>query len=163
MTSWLVPDVFRDSSHLTMRSAPSRDTSTVGLLARIRYARRIPGATMSVLPEPATSEMALDDEAAHDEELYIAGTASERDALILNTLTAYETQAGTSATTGFPGLRTRVVSANVSFVFYKTAPYGLEASTSAWSQVEALVGSHEASVIVQRCAIRRSKTLIQVS
>jgi hypothetical protein len=70
---------------------------------------------------------ALDEEADDDEELYLVGTASERDALILNTLAdaVDHPDPATPAPRHVPGVRIRRVSPNVSFVFYKSAPYGL--------------------------------------
>jgi hypothetical protein len=75
-----------------------------------------------------SAHSALDDEADDDEELYLVGTASERDALVLNALTGpiepSESTVGQSRS--IPGVRIRRVSPNVSFVFYKSTPYGQE-------------------------------------
>lgn len=121
------------------------------MLERIRQARQTQ--PVNIVPFiPVISHVALDDEAAHDEELYLAGTASERDALILNNLTMGDSVSA-PGTTDVPGLRIRVVSPNVSFVFYKTSPYGMDGtdgSGSVWRQVESMVGSAIASEAVDK-------------
>ncbi|WWC88922.1 uncharacterized protein L201_003837 [Kwoniella dendrophila CBS 6074] len=104
--------------------------------------------------------LALDDEAAEDEELYLVGTASERDALVLNNLAYDDTTSIHSR--GFqddhrltppsiPGIRIRKVSSTVSFVFYKSLPYGPESTggyMNAWDRLEELIGPHIAHSIV---------------
>lgn len=59
--------------------------------------------------------VALDDEAAVSEELFLVGTASERDALMLNTMTGAVIP-GPNAER-LPGIRLRTVALGVHFVF----------------------------------------------
>lgn len=126
---------------------PVRPISTAALLGQIRASKPT---TSPAVPAPNVSHLALDDEAAFDEELYLVGTASERDALILNTLTMEDSRS-TPGSSDIPGLRIRVVSPNVSFVFYKFSPYGTDAGGgNAWRQVEAMVGSMVASETVEK-------------
>lgn len=84
--------------------------------------------------------VALDVEGDRDnEELYLVGTASERDALILNTMTE---SVGPSLvqTRPIPGVRLRTVAPNVHFVFYKSVPYGNEPSDeSTWVALRDMV------------------------
>ena len=149
---WSVPEsaIFGiDPNPIHTPSIPT--LSTTAIVDRIREASR---ARIAICPaaNPSNSHLALDDEATHDEELYLAGTASEKDALILNNLTMGDSSFGPEATE-VPGLRIRVVSPNVSFVFYKTLPYGMDpdqAVDSCWARVEALMGREVAYGVVDR-------------
>jgi hypothetical protein len=137
------PPLYEDSEN------PS--VSVTAIIDRIRKANRSSVVDLPLAALPS-SHVALDDEAAQDEELYLAGTASERDALILNNLTMGDSLV-LPGVSEVPGLRIRVVSPKVSFVFYKTLPYGTDVYGdigSTWSQVEALVGSDMASDVVDK-------------
>ncbi|KLT41590.1 hypothetical protein CC85DRAFT_118987 [Cutaneotrichosporon oleaginosum] len=105
------------ATHASTSSSPEPG-STACLAHLTSYILSTRGAPMLV-PEP----MALDAEGDADEELYLVGTASERDALILNNMTD---SVGPSLVQPrpIPGVRLRTVAPGVHFVFYKSMPYG---------------------------------------
>ncbi|BEI80455.1 hypothetical protein CcaverHIS002_0109840 [Cutaneotrichosporon cavernicola] len=80
--------------------------------------------------------VALDTEGDADEELYLVGTASERDSLILNNMTE---SIGPSLvqTRQIPGVRLRTVAPGVHFVFYKSMPYTQD--EGAWAALRDMV------------------------
>lgn len=81
--------------------------------------------------------VALDAEGDADEELYLVGTASERDALILNNMT--ESVSPTLVQTRpIPGVRLRTVAPAVHFVFYKSMAYGSQ-DESTWAALRDMV------------------------
>ncbi len=89
--------------------------------------------TPLLVPEP----VALDAEGDADEELYLVGTASERDALILNTMT--ESVGPTLVQTRpIPGVRLRTVAPGVHFVFYKSMAYGSQ-DEGTWAALRDMV------------------------
>jgi hypothetical protein len=114
-----------------------------------------PGGSLGVLRPTAGSAdrepQALDDEADDDEELYLVGTASERDALMLNALAGSTdmTEPGIRPPRSIPGVRVRRVSPNVNFVFYKSKPYGNEAVEShAWTILNQTIGADVIPVVL---------------
>jgi hypothetical protein len=97
---------------------------------------------------------AIDDEAGDDEELYLVGTASERDALVLN---SYAPTNGLSASTlifdsPVPGLRVRQVSSDTWFVFYRSLPYGPDqgGGGQSYEKVRNMVDEHLVEGITRR-------------
>ncbi len=155
---WHSPDgprMFASGSHpaisplLTLPTPPSAASwlasrqpgSALDLIYRVRSLAREqprqpdPQRSGSVSSHSHVTFGALDDDAGQDEELFLAGTASERDALILNNLTNPPA----------PGLRVRRVSPKITFVFYKSQPYGPEVrddNDTAWSKLQRLIGPH---------------------
>ena len=94
---------------------------------------------------------ALDDEAADDEELYLVGTAVERDALVLHRLASGTTHTSAYNNTS-ANIRTRAVSPTVSFVFYKSTPYEFEGSRGGgvFSQIKGLMDDKQAQDVLDR-------------
>jgi hypothetical protein len=99
-------------------------------------------------PDPV---LALDDEAGDEYELYLVGTASERDALNLNSLTS-----GVVAQTPLgpgdpPGSQMRQVSPSITFVRYVTRPYGAEDEIdNGPSAIETLIGLGNISAVLSK-------------
>lgn len=93
-------------------------------------------------PLLVTEPVALDTEGeGDDEELHLVGTASERDALILSTMTESASPgSGVVQLRSIPGVRLRTVAPDVHFVFYKIIPYGNEPSDeSTWVALRDMV------------------------
>lgn len=99
---------------------PANSTCLAHLAAYILGAR---GASL-VVAEP----VALDAEGEADEELYLVGTASERDTLILNNMTE-SVGPNLVQTRAIPGVRLRTVAPGVHFVFYKSVRYTQDEGT----------------------------------
>lgn len=85
----------------------------------------------------------LDREGESDEELYLVGTASERDALILNSMTESVGPGSvhhSRTNLRMPGVRLRTVAPGVHFVFYKSVPCGNEPDgESTWTALRDMV------------------------
>ena len=131
------PPSFPDSGPLAELSFASTPASISSLLT---FACT-PSANTVTSPE-SSPYVALDVDAAADEELYLLGTAFETDALMLNTMTDHLPRTS-NPPRGPIGLRVRKVSFNppVSFIFYRSLPYGSEADDlAAWARIEGLLG-----------------------
>ncbi|WVR06755.1 hypothetical protein IAU60_003790 [Kwoniella sp. DSM 27419] len=150
------PQIYHSNGHVHAEPTAGGG-SALDLINRIRRAGRDGLPHQPNIVDPLQQHpTALDDDAGEGEELFLAGTASERDALILNNLTS-DSSSGTGHEVPLnppaPGLRIRRVSPKVSFVFYKSQPYGpeiLPEADTAWDQLERLIGSHLAENIVRR-------------
>lgn len=132
---------------------PQASLAPSALIDLVRRGQQtLPAATIDTF-----TGQALDDEAADDEELYLVGTAVERDALVLHRLASESNHTlHHSSTTGSTGttanIRTRAVSPTVSFVFYKSTPYDFEGSRGAgvYSQVKGLMDDRQAKDVLDR-------------
>lgn len=125
------------------------NNTALGPLALVDLIRR--GHPAAPSENTHSAGRALDDEAADNEELYIVGTAVERDALVLHRLASGSNQAlGTP--NGSANIRTRAVSPSVSFVFYKSSPYDFESGRSegVYQQVKGLMEDRVADDVLDR-------------
>jgi hypothetical protein len=138
-------------------STSKRTLDMVNDVRRARHSAPSRRANPVASPPDTLDAPALDHEAADDEDLYLLGTASERDALVLNVMAGEDGDQSNSPmrqnrATAFPGLRIHRVSPSVSFVFHKSHPYGPEIldESAAWVKLERLVGPHLADSILQK-------------
>ncbi|RSH80214.1 hypothetical protein EHS25_007224 [Saitozyma podzolica] len=138
-------------------STSRRTLDMVNDVWRARHSAPSRRANPVASPPDTLDAPALDHEAADDEDLYLLGTASERDALVLNVMAGEDEDQSNSPmrqnrATAFPGLRIHRVSPSVSFVFHKSHPYGPEIldESAAWVKLERLVGPHLADSILQK-------------
>lgn len=97
-----------------------------------------------------TVQVALDDEANDEYELYLVGTASERDAINLNTLAFDAHHVAAPGPTPL-GTRVRRVSPTTAFIAYDTQPYGADQELFGGVQaLEALIGPEHLSLVFSR-------------